>query len=106
MPGCSCCCFFTFCAAASTSCQKQRRPSRYLVPKGYVGWVKILFKVKDAPPLSVEDGHYLFKIPTDGKLETSSDIEFGVASDDYYYYSEDTRERRRDDLGGIQWQFY
>ena len=48
----------------SAGCQeKERRPSRYLIPDGYVGWVRINFNVKDALPVSFEDGHYLFKFP-------------------------------------------
>src|SRR5437868_295413 len=75
----------------SAACQeKQRRPSRYLILKGYVGWVRIDFKVKDAPPVPTEDEHYLFKFPPSGHLRTSSDMEYGWASgDDFYYYSGD-----------------
>jgi len=75
------------CTLSSTAaCQESRRPSRYLIPEGYIGWVNIYFGVKDAAPLPVEDEHYLLKIPPSGELKTSSSIEAGVASDDYYYY--------------------
>lgn len=102
---------FLLCAQASlVACQKSRRPSRYLIPKGYVGWVKAYFKVKDALPLSLEDGHYLLRFPSTGKLDTSSQIEYGVApSDDYYYYSDDTRhplELGRSDGRGMIWAEY
>lgn len=96
-------------ASGSIACQQQRHPGRYLIPNGYVGWVKILFKVQDAPPLPIEDGCYVFKIPADGRLQTSSDIEFGVASDEYYYVSERTREALRStgwDGGGMIWAGY
>jgi len=80
--------------AIVTACQeKQRRPSRYLIPEGYTGWVRINFRVKDAPPIPIEDGRYLFKFPSSGLIETSSDIEYGWASNDYYYYSGDVRRK-------------
>jgi hypothetical protein len=78
----------------STACQEQqRRSSRYLIPEGYVGWVRVNFDVKDAPPLSIEDGYYLFKFASDGKLNTSSGMEYGWGSDEYYYYSSNTRRK-------------
>src|SRR4051812_47464913 len=70
---------------------RTRRPTRFLIPEGYVGWVRIDFGIKDAPPLSIEDGFYLIKIPASGLLQTSTDIEYGTAKDEYYYYSEDSR---------------
>jgi hypothetical protein len=51
--------------AIVTACQeKQRHPSRYLIPEGYAGWVRINFRVKDAPLIPIEDGRYLFKFPS------------------------------------------
>lgn len=88
--------FLIACAfLSSTACQEQRsrRPSRYLFAEGYVGWVRIDYKVKDAPALPVEDGYYLLKFPSSGWIKTSSNIEYGTASDEYYYYSDNTRRR-------------
>ena len=86
--------FFT-----STSCQEHIRiPSRYLIPEGYVGWIRIDFLVAGAPALAIEDNHYLFKIPSSGRLETLSDPEYGWSSDDdYYLYSGDTRRALNND---------
>jgi len=42
--------------------------------------------------LPVEDGYYLVKLPTQGHIQTSSDIEYGWATDEYYYYSNGERE--------------
>lgn len=93
--------------ASVGACKKARSPSRYLIPKNYIGWVKAYFEVKDAPPLLLEDGHYLLRFPSNGKVETSSKIEYGVApTDDYYYYSDDTRqplELGRSDGKGMIW---
>jgi len=77
-------------ASTSALCQKQkRRPSRYLIPEGYVGWVRIDFNIVAAAPLPVEDGYLLFRFPASGRLQTSFDLEYGWALDQYYYYSGD-----------------
>jgi hypothetical protein len=79
------CCFAPFSAA----CQEQpRRPSLYLIPEGYVGWVRIDFRVESAPPLLLEDGYYVFKFPPTGVIQTSSAFEEGYAEDKYYYLSD------------------
>jgi hypothetical protein len=102
---------FSLCVQVSlVACQESRRPSRYLIPKDYVGWVKVYFKVKDASPLKLEDGRYLFMFPTTGRLETSSENEYGVGPvDEYFYYSDDTRqplELARSDGSGMIWAAY
>ncbi len=65
-----------------------RRSSRFLIPEGYVGWVRVEFQVNGASPLPVEGGEYLFKFPPSGLLRTSSSEEYGWAKDHYFYYSE------------------
>jgi len=65
-----------------------RRSSRFLIPEGYVGWVRIEFQVNGAPALPVEGGEYLFKVSPSGLLRTSSPEEFGWAKDHFFYYSE------------------
>lgn len=72
---------------------KERRPNRYLIPDGYVGWVRINYRIKDAPMLPIEDGFYLLNFPKEGTLNTSSEGDEGVASDEYYYI--DSAGRRR-----------
>ena len=64
------------------------RSSRFLIPEGFTGWVRIEFEVKGAPTAPIEDGEYVFKIPGDGKLLTSSAEQYGWADDHYYYYSD------------------
>lgn len=69
-----------------------RRPDRYLIPQGYVGWVIVEYNAKGAPPLPLEEGHDLCKIPRDGRLETSSSLEDGWASDEFFYISAKGRQ--------------
>ncbi len=76
------------------ACQDdQRQPNRYLIPEGYVGWVRINYAVNTASALVIEDGYRLFKFPENGIISTSFEGETGFATDEYYYYSE--RGRRR-----------
>lgn len=70
-----------------------RHPYHYLIPDGYVGWVKVEFNVKNAPPLPIEDGHYIFKIPNSGLLQTSSDKESGLADDKYFYVADNNKRQ-------------
>lgn len=87
--------------------EHERRPSRYLIPDGYVGWVKIYFEVSDAPTLPIEDEHYLFVFPPTGIIKTSSKEEFGVSSyDDYYYFVGNKRQPLKQTVwgaGGMIW---
>jgi hypothetical protein len=75
-----------------------RRPYRFLIPDGYVGWVKVEFNVKGAPPLLFKDGCYTFEVPTSGRFQTSSDEEFGLARDQYYYVAGDSKRRLVSDV--------
>ena len=63
------------------------RSSRFLIPEGYTGWIRVEFEVQGAPPLSTEGGEYVVRIPADGILRTSSPEQYGWALDHYYSYS-------------------
>lgn len=64
-----------------------RPSSRFLIPEGYSGWIRIEFDVKDAPLLPVDRGEYVLRIPPSGILRTSSPEQYGWANDHYYYSS-------------------
>jgi len=64
-----------------------RHSSRFLIPEGYTGWIRAEFEVQGAPPLPMEDGEYVLKIPANGVLRTSSREQYGWAKDHYYYES-------------------
>ena len=63
------------------------RSSRFLIPDGYTGWVRVEFEVQGAPPLPIDHGEYTIKLPAEGVLRTSSTEQYGWAHDRYYYYS-------------------
>lgn len=69
-------------------------PSEFLVPDGYVGWVRLEHNLKGAPPVPVEDGVKIFKFPESGVLETSSYGPERGAEDEYFYYSQDGSRRQ------------
>jgi hypothetical protein len=74
-----------------------RRQRRFLIPQGYIGFIQVQFGVKDAPPLALEDGRYLLKIPPSGLLTTSNDWAEGWGDpDQYYYYSGEKRVKLTD----------
>jgi hypothetical protein len=63
------------------------RASRFLIPDGYTGWIRVEFEAPGAPPLPMQNGQYILKIPADGILRTSSPEQYGWAQDHYYYDS-------------------
>jgi hypothetical protein len=70
----------------STSARNSmHRASRFLIPEGYTGWIRVEFEVPNASPLPMENGQYILKIPPDGLLRTSSLEQYGWAPDHYYY---------------------
>jgi hypothetical protein len=75
-----------------------RHPTKFLIPQGYVGWVKIEHG-EGGPPLEMSNGIYICRIPTSGILQTSSMLEDGWAKDEYFYYSEDGSLRTLPDTG-------
>ena len=65
---------------------------RFLIPEGYVGWIRVDFNIKDAPPLPAEGDYLVFKIPPSGYLRTPAKYMCGWPQD-YYYYSLDSRRQ-------------
>ncbi|MFP3728950.1 hypothetical protein U8V72_27565 [Priestia filamentosa] len=49
----------------------------YLLPKGFEGCVVINYDVKGAEPLKVKNNEIVYKVPSDGIINTSSPMEFG-----------------------------
>ena len=73
----------------NTSACAARNKNKYLIPKGYVGWVRVYYGIKDAPTLPLEgDGETaVLKIDADGKLLTST-LPRGAELEFYYYEGE------------------
>jgi hypothetical protein len=67
--------------------------SRFLIPEGCVGWLRVEHDVECAPPIPVEDGVRIFRFAGVSVLETSSPIPTDSAARQYFYYSVDGSER-------------
>jgi hypothetical protein len=70
---------------------RRQSPERFLIPSGYIGWARIDFRQKDAPPLLVEDGRTLLKLDDHASLRTSSDPPSLHGKDEFFYYSGEHR---------------
>jgi hypothetical protein len=68
-------------------CGPRQYPDRFLIPAGYVGWVHVQYGIQGAPPLPVEHGFRLLRVPATGRLKTCAKQEFGWASNEFYYVS-------------------
>lgn len=76
-----------------TGCSNERRSSRYLIPSGYVGPIRIDYGVAGASPLPLEQEFFLFRFPATGHLQTSTAFESGVGTDEFYYVTGNRRQR-------------
>lgn len=62
-----------------------RHPILFLIPQGYVGWVRVQFSVKGASHMPRQNNYFLARIPNSGLLKTASPIETGWAADKFCY---------------------
>jgi hypothetical protein len=65
----------------------RRPPSRYLIPTGYVGWVRIEYGAAGAPPLAREGKYSIVRLAHDGTARTSSELLEGWGRDQFFYES-------------------
>jgi uncharacterized protein DUF6843 len=70
----------------------RRPPSRFLIPSGYVGWVRVEYRVSSAPSLPREGKYLLVKVDGEGRLQTSSDLPPGWGRDQFFYYNGNGRQ--------------
>jgi hypothetical protein len=67
--------------------------SKFLIPEGYVGWLRVEFHVECAPVIPVEDGLRKLRFSGTSVLETSSTMPEQAAERKYFYYAADGSER-------------
>ena len=70
----------------------RRPPSRFLIPSGYVGWVRVEYRVAGALPLPREGKYVVVRVGRDGTARTSSDLPEGWARDQFFSYSGNQRQ--------------
>jgi hypothetical protein len=59
-------------------------PERWIIPAGHVGWLRLDYSVKGAPPLPLEHGRYLVRVPLSGRMATSTVNDPPVDNNEYY----------------------
>jgi len=62
---------------------------KYLVPEGYVGWLRLECNVNDAPPVRRDGLTAIYEFPQEGVLRTSSALPEIGAKSEYFFYSAD-----------------
>ncbi|PQZ52311.1 hypothetical protein CQZ94_24515 [Bacillus sp. MYb209] len=75
----------------------------FLIPDGYKGCVGVLYNIKDAPPLKIEDKKIIYKVTKDGILKTSSNERVGKESErdsgwynvEFYYVDKNGNQVKR-----------
>ncbi len=79
----------------SRSQQATHGPStRFLIPDGYTGWIRIEFEVKGAAPLQTEQGETVVTLPASGRLSTSSQAQHDWTNDSFFYVSASSPPRK------------
>jgi hypothetical protein len=70
-----------------------RTNQRFVLPEGFAGPLRVYYGITGAPPLPVENGWRVIKVPRSGHVETSSPIEYGNGQDVIVRYrADDTLE--------------
>jgi len=54
------------------SCDRRSRVELWIIPNGYRGWLRLDYEVAGAPPLPIEGGRYVVRMPRSGRLRTST----------------------------------
>jgi len=67
--------------------------SKFLIPEGYVGWLRVEYDVECFPPIPGGDGVRILRFARANVLETSSPMPEDAAERRYFYYAEDGSER-------------
>ena len=67
--------------------------SKFLIPEGYVGWLRVEYDVECFPPIPVEDGVRISRFAGANVLETSSPMPEDAAERQYFYCAADGSER-------------
>ena len=65
----------------------RRPPARFLIPSGYVGWVRIEYGMTKAPPLLREGKYLVVRVDRNGRLQTSTELPPGWGRDQFFYDS-------------------
>jgi len=73
-------------ALLNTACEKNRLPCVYEIPEGFKGWVLIEHGKPECPPVPVEAGKRIYRVPSSGRLCVRDSIEYEKFAKDEYYF--------------------
>ena len=73
---------------------KYPRNGIYLVPKGYVGDVIVVYGQPDGVELETENGLFVYRIPSDGILKVKNPGYAGIVNTSYFYVDEEGNRER------------
>jgi hypothetical protein len=65
------------------ACRSGSKPELWIIPKDYVGWLRLDYSVPGEPPLPIENGRNLVRVPVSGRLQTSSPNTTFASPDEY-----------------------
>jgi hypothetical protein len=54
------------------SCRRSPPPELWIIPKGFVGWLRLDYSVAGAPILPLENGRRVVRMPPEARLQTST----------------------------------
>src|SRR5579863_3237551 len=67
------------------ACRRSPPPELWIIPKGYVGWLRLDYSVEGQSPLPVENGSFVVRMPPEARLRTSTAIVGAVRDADIEY---------------------
>jgi hypothetical protein len=54
------------------SCERGRLKERWVIPNGYVGWLRLDYSIPGRPLLPIEGGRLVARFPANGRLQTQT----------------------------------
>jgi hypothetical protein len=78
------------------ACEAARTPQHYFIPDGFNGWAYVKYDDPSCPPLEMREGLQTVRIPSSGRVCTSSPYETGKAREVWEYVRADGTTRPLD----------
>jgi hypothetical protein len=75
------------------ACRPGSRQELWVIPKGYVGWLRLDYSIVGQSALPIEGGRYVVRVPPSGRLLTST--QNSTLIDDIEYVVEDSTGRHK-----------
>jgi len=69
---------------SAVSCGSISRPEKWIVPENYTGWLRLDYAINGTPPLPIESGAYVVRMPQSGRLQTSSRFSSSIDQNEFF----------------------